>query len=331
MRSGRHSGLLDQQGKAIVERLGGAWSKSGGMCRCPAHDDHSPSLSIRVGNRRLLFHCFAGCETVWVIRSLQALRLLGPELNGGERDARGVAAFPNDLGAAARRLWAAARSIGGSPAELYLRGRGLTIPAHDLRYLARTPYGLGTGASLRPALLAAVRDASGLVAIHRTFLDPLQAELAGLSVQKRALGPLGVGAVRLGPPQRGTLGLAEGIESAMSATMLTGVPCWATLGCERFGRVALPAAVHRLILFLDNDRSGHRAEKLARDAHRTAAVGIEARYPHAPGCDWNDVLVARDAGPDLGPESGGDRMAAACADRWRLNWRELNAQPAHPE
>jgi hypothetical protein len=49
---------LDQQGRAIVERLGGAWRAGGAMCRCPAHDDRSPSLSVRAGERRLLFHCY---------------------------------------------------------------------------------------------------------------------------------------------------------------------------------------------------------------------------------------------------------------------------------
>jgi hypothetical protein len=295
MRGNLNSGSLDEQGKAIVEGLGGAWSRSGGMCRCPAHDDRSPSLSVRPGDRRLLFHCFAGCETVRVIRSLEALGLLHPGGPGSERSARGSSRSRRDHGGAARRLWAAARPLAGTPAERYLRSRGLMLPVDDLRYLARAPCGRGIQAILRPALLAAVRDSSGLVAIHRTFLDPVSAALARLPFPKRALGPLGTGSVRLGSPDRGTLGLAEGIESALSATILTGVPCWATLGSERFARVALPGTVCRLVLFLDNDSAGHRAEKLARYAHRMAAVSVEARYPQAAGSDWNDLLRGRDA------------------------------------
>ena len=30
---------------------------------CPAHEDRSPSLSIRDADGRILLHCFAGCET----------------------------------------------------------------------------------------------------------------------------------------------------------------------------------------------------------------------------------------------------------------------------
>ena len=290
------SGSLEAQGRGIVERLGGEWRRNGGMCRCPAHDDRTPSLSVRPGERRLLFHCFAGCATGKVIRALSGLQLLGPEhpVDGNE-----TARDPADPGrrnrGAAARLWAAARPLERSPAEAYLRIRGLTVAASDLRYHARTPYGRGTQAIFRPALLAAVRDESGLVAVHRTFLDLAPARLADLPVPKRALGRLGQGAVRLFPPQGGVLGWAEGIESAMAATLLTGIPCWATLGTERFARVALPACVQRLILFLDNDPGGRRAERLAREAQRDTEVVIEARYPDAAGADWNDVLLRRAA------------------------------------
>jgi len=38
---------------------------------CPAHEDRSPSLSIRdCGDGRILLHCFAGCATEEVLSSL---------------------------------------------------------------------------------------------------------------------------------------------------------------------------------------------------------------------------------------------------------------------
>jgi hypothetical protein len=40
-----------------VHRTSGGWT-----ARCPAHDDRSPSLSIRESNGLLLLHCFAGCS-----------------------------------------------------------------------------------------------------------------------------------------------------------------------------------------------------------------------------------------------------------------------------
>jgi len=285
---------LEAEGREIVERLGGEWRPGGGMCRCPAHDDRTPSLSVRPGERRLFFHCFAGCETGKVIHALGALQLLRPQVPD---EGRMVARDPVDPGrrnrGAAARLWAAAKPLERSPAEAYLQSRGLALPVLDLRYHPRTPYGRGTQAIFHPALLAAVRDESGLVAVHRTFLDLAPARLADLPVPKRALGRLGQGAVRLRPPQDGILGWAEGIENAMAATLLTGIPCWATLGTERFARVTLPACLKRLILFLDNDPGGRRAEKLAREAQHGTGVELEARYPEAAGADWNDVLLDR--------------------------------------
>jgi hypothetical protein len=38
---------LDEEGRALVGRLGGRWTANGGMCRCPAHDERIPSLSVR--------------------------------------------------------------------------------------------------------------------------------------------------------------------------------------------------------------------------------------------------------------------------------------------
>lgn len=39
-----------------VRRSGDGW-----IAQCPAHQDRSPSLSIREGDRKILLHCFAGC------------------------------------------------------------------------------------------------------------------------------------------------------------------------------------------------------------------------------------------------------------------------------
>jgi hypothetical protein len=132
-----------------------------------------------------------------------------------------------------------------------------------------------------------VRDERGIVGIHRTFLDQDERRTSGRR-SKCGLGRFASGAVRLG----GTaprLGLAEGIETALSASLLFGVPCWATLGVERFRLVALPSDVEELVLFLDHDAGGHRAEALALEAF-AHLVRVEARYPPRPGEDWNDVL-----------------------------------------
>jgi putative DNA primase/helicase len=66
------------------------------------------------------------------------------------------------------------------------------------------------------------------------------------------------------------------------------VPCWATLGTERFCRIELPPSVEEIVLFLDHDAGGKRSEMLARE-HFGRRV-LEAHYPPRSGDDWNDVL-----------------------------------------
>ncbi len=51
------------------------------IARCPAHDDHNPSLSIAQGDDgRVLLRCHAGCETAAVVAALGlAMRDLFPD------------------------------------------------------------------------------------------------------------------------------------------------------------------------------------------------------------------------------------------------------------
>lgn len=58
--------------ESIAHKLGGARkTASGWNCKCPVHDDKSPSLSIATGDRQeLVFHCKAGCDQRDVMRYL---------------------------------------------------------------------------------------------------------------------------------------------------------------------------------------------------------------------------------------------------------------------
>jgi hypothetical protein len=60
-------------------------------CRCPAHEDRSPSLSVSEGiDGRVLIYCHAGCEAARVIR---VLNLQWADLfRDGHRQARRVRA-----------------------------------------------------------------------------------------------------------------------------------------------------------------------------------------------------------------------------------------------
>src|SRR5437764_1113978 len=60
-------------------------STGGYSCRCPAHNDHLPSLSVGIGDDgRVLLHCHAGCTAEAVARALglEMADLFEPGVNG---------------------------------------------------------------------------------------------------------------------------------------------------------------------------------------------------------------------------------------------------------
>ncbi len=284
---------LERRARTIVECLKGTWRQSKGMCCCPAHDDRTPSLSVTLGRKAILFHCFAGCSNEDVIAALDRQGVRSRELFDGSGPGTANRQNQSDFSPNARRLWQSASTISDSPVERYLAQRGLQRASDQFRYLERTPLGPRGAVQFIPAMLAAVTTDIGVIAVHRTFLDVASGKLAGFERPKRALGSLGFGAVRVAPPEQGRLGLAEGIESALSAMQLFGIPCWATLGNERFGLVAIPESVRELFLFIDNDAGGAHAEARALKAYAAPDRVIHSRAPVSPGFDWNDELKSR--------------------------------------
>jgi len=277
---------LEQQGRAIVEQLGGKWSPRGGMCRCPAHDDGSPSLSIRVGDTTLLVHCFAGCNSVDVLKALRTID------SGAVRTSHEAKrAEPTNLQPLAERLWATSRPLSETLAARYLASRHLVSHSAQLRFHPRVQLGRAADATFHPAMIAAVRDDAGLVAVHRTFLDGATARQATFDNPKRLLAVPETGAVRIGAATR-VLGIAEGIETALAANQIHGIPVWAVLGNERFGIVSIPPYVERLVILADNDAGGARAAQLAQDGLRRDGLTIEVVWPPSEHNDWADVLMA---------------------------------------
>ena len=285
---------LERRARQIVEQQDGTWRGRKGMCRCPAHDDRTPSLSVTLGRQAILFHCFAGCSNDAVLAALnhtgvRSRDLFDTDQTFDERVSRHSSPDRN-----ACRLWREARAFLGTPAESYLRSRAIEVGSPDLRYHERIPLGPKAEVRFLPGMLAAVRNDEGVIAVHRTFLDPQGGGLAMFDRPKRALGSLQTGAVRLAMPRGGKLGLAEGIETALAATQLSEIPCWATLGNERFGLVTIPEVVRELFLFLDADDGGELAQERASNAYAAPGRRITIRRPRKAGYDWADVLVARE-------------------------------------
>ena len=271
-----------QQMVDLVGALGGIWHGNVATCRCPAHSDKTPSLSIRQGDRGLLVTCFAGCDTNDILRELARIPL-------GRRYEPPAIERATGTGNV-ERLWGDAMPVPGTLGDRYLSSRFLVPLPNDVRFHPRCPLGPKPRTLFKPALFVAVREANRLVAIQRIFVDPATARYT----DKATLGALGTGAWRgggLGP----TIGLAEGFETARAWSIIHGLPCWASLGSRRLDLVAIPASVTTLILAGDNDLAGRRA--VARSMEVYASGTREARPDYPVGYkDWAAALEAQRRG-----------------------------------
>lgn len=303
-------------GRQIVKELGGRgsfWRAGRGMCRCPAHDDADPSLSITERPDRVLVHCFAGCDQMAVIRALQSAGLWS------ERDEHGLPArraprlrepdpqMDADEMArrdAARQMWAAAGPMPGSAAALYMWSRGLSLVKFPPTLRAAAALYNSESKTSLPALVAAIQDGCNKVtAVQRIWvLDklivapdavPLKGTKAPLRVAKKTLGPMGDGAVRLGPAAR-TIGIAEGVETGLSAKAIYSLPVWVSCGAWRMGNIALPDIVQSVVIFGDRGTEGEKAAAKAADQFAAQGYAVDIEMPPAGFDDFNSVLMASD-------------------------------------
>jgi DNA primase len=132
--------------------------------------------------------------------------------------------------------------------------------------------------------------AGAVVAVQRTFLAPDGAGKATIENPKRSLGSIARGAVCLAPAGA-VVGLAEGIETGLSAMELFHVPVWCALGSNLAG-VRLPRAVRQVAIFADRGAAGEAAAEKARETFRLQGRKVTVRLP-AIGKDFNDELKAR--------------------------------------
>jgi len=280
--------------RELTTALGGRWCGTFGMSPCPSHDDRTPSLAIRDGNGKVLLHCHAGCEQAAVMAALEARGLWGRFDHMVDHKVDTNASIPSrgdevrERIETARVIWRECEMLVDMP---YLRGRGITLEVPpSIRFHPGLAHG-PTGQQL-PAMVAAVQAADRqIVAVHRTFLSPDRAAKADVTPVKMALGPLGNGAVRLARSGE-VLGLAEGIETGLSAMQLRGVPCWAACG-SRLHAVAVPDLVREVHIFADNGEAGRAAAEKAADKFIHEGRRVVLRFPPDIFGDWNDVVTQR--------------------------------------
>jgi putative DNA primase/helicase len=242
---------------------------------------------VKDGDHAVLVTCFGGCDRRDVIDVLRRRSLLETQ----ERS-KASARWPNrdtythNPDSEALKIWRGASPAAGSIIESYLRGRGITLPV---------PPSIRCGTRLHldryelPAMVAVVQRPDGKIVAAQTTLLTAAGKKAPVATPRISTGALGAGAVRLAKATE-VLGIAEGVETALSAMQLTGVPAWACLGAARMHRVEFPADVRELHIFADNDEPGRAAAE--RTAHANRHRRVVVHFAPDGANDWNDVLLA---------------------------------------
>jgi putative DNA primase/helicase len=267
-----------RDGAAIAAALGGRHNGKGWSFCCPCHDDRVPSASIRNDG---LVTCFAGCPRSEVMAALDALgftdndgsktTLRSEDYEKRIRQAQAKWNNAEDMAVIFREV-DISQGNNGEFIERYLRHRGITLPVPAVL----RQWNLGE-------IIACVQQLNGTVTA---------VQIKGIGRKGITHGWMGGGAVQLAPPCDGELGLAEGVESALSATQLHGVPCWATLGANRLDAIDLPSGIRRLHLFADNDEAGRAAVERAKRHYTNRLLPVRTWWP-PDGQDWNDVLKGK--------------------------------------
>lgn len=310
--------------RAAATALGGkVISRNSLTCPGPGHKRADASLSVTFDAKApdgFLVNSFAGDD--WQAcrdHVRQMLGLGGFEGRAGHRPVaqpvRDIAPDPvavqrQDFAAA---LWAEARPIAGTVAERYLRRRNIDIPGEvysgeAIRFHPACPFRLDSGETVRlSAMLGAMTNAATgeFQGVHRTGLEPDgsgKASVRGLDNPRKMLGSAAGACVRLSGDDSVAygLGIAEGLETAMSVMALGFRPVWAALTAGFIARFPVLPGVETLTIFADNDppklqggRLVHAGQEAARQcAARWTAEGRETIIwtPQGEGQDFNTLV-----------------------------------------
>lgn len=273
---------------------------------CPFHDERTPSFVITDSLGLYYCHgCQAGGDIIDYVKAingcgfLEAIEWLTgmtahsplvdrPEAQRLEKADRAMSV------AYARSQWKVGLPIAGTPAETYLRDRGITRSIPGTLRFGHPPLWIdnrtGKTGSTCPALVAACQDVDGrVVGVQRIFLTD-EGGVAPLAKPKLSLGQIKGGALRLGP-EASEIIICEGVEDGL--TLLQLFPqstVWVALGAGNMASVMLPPCTRGVVLAGDNNGPGRCAVEKAREAFEAKHIEVAAIFPAPAYEDFNDQL-----------------------------------------
>jgi putative DNA primase/helicase len=182
----------------------------------------------------------------------------------------------------------------GDPVWTYLyRRTGIESVPSDIKF-HRSLYHSAGGAW--PAMVAIMRDENGKgVSVHRTYLNASGEKAPVKPAKKFCEGlPLNGASVRLSRVQK-HIGIAEGIETALSAGRMFSIPTWAATNATLLDQWRAPVGIEKVSIFADCDSSytGQWAAFSLAKRLRLKGIEVDVHIPDAIDTDWADQGVAR--------------------------------------
>ena len=177
----------------------------------------------------------------------------------------------------------------------YLESRALVASPLLLAHSAAEYWQDGVSAGTFAAMVGLVSAPDGRpLTYHRTFLlDGQKAPVPSPRKIMPAAGDTTGAAIRLWPVSA-SMGIAEGIETALACHQLFGIPTWSAISAGGLERFIPPAGITELMIFADRDASytGQAAAfALAKRLVQHTAIRVRVSLPDDMG-DFNDQLVA---------------------------------------
>jgi phage/plasmid-associated DNA primase len=167
----------------------------------------------------------------------------------------------------------------GTKGETYFQARGLDLPeTEDVWFHPDLTEWTGSNVGYSwPGIVSIIRNpvtGEETGGIHRIFLAHDGSGKAPIEKPKRCLGP-SKGVIKLAEmAEDGTLGIAEGVESALAAMTIFAVPAWSGVSATGVRDFAFPPGLKRLLIFGDRDEAGQKAAETLR--RRAFQANIEA-------------------------------------------------------
>jgi putative DNA primase/helicase len=189
--------------------------------------------------------------------------------------------------------WSRLSPIRGTDAEQYLNSRGIRImPMRGIKFGYEQVQGKRYGCMYA----IAVNGAGEPCYVHQTFLDGTKkAEFPHLPTRKLTTIKQTEDSIAIRLDNSDTiLGIAEGIESALSAQQRFKVPTFSTINTAFMKRFKVPAGVETLMIFADSDNNGAGHAAAFECAHKNMVnkkndlKQVIVRWPRTG--DFNDAM-----------------------------------------